>query len=305
VLEILLSISTIYFFILIGYFLKLSLKEKIDEKTLTYVSVYGTQPILVFWGLNLNKIDESLFYVPVYYWIIIFSVFILFLVFSKIFYKDEKNIAISSTMPLIGNTGNLGIPLGIAIFGEISVPYTSIINIANIFFIYTISVFMLARNSYSLKNAIFSIMKIPILWVAIFSIWFNLNGFEVSDEVMNGLKMGAYTSIVIQLMIFGIYLFNVKIKTIDYKLNIILNLKKLFILPLIGFFIISELDLLNFIGAVIFMELLMPLAVNNVNMASLYNNYPEKVTLAVFTSSFIFIFIISFYIEFLNLNFLF
>ncbi len=55
------------------------------------------------------------------------------LLYSKFIFSSKTDENIFLATALIGNTGNLGIPLGIALFGEQSVPYTSIINIANIF----------------------------------------------------------------------------------------------------------------------------------------------------------------------------
>ena len=61
----------------------------------------------------------------------------------------------------------------LALFGVESVPYTSIINIANVFFMYTISVYFFAREQFSLKQAIISIFKIPAIWFASFALFLN------------------------------------------------------------------------------------------------------------------------------------
>ena len=72
------------------------------------------------------------------------SALLLMLLYSKFIFSSKTDENIFLATALIGNTGNLGIPLGIALFGEQSVPYTSIINIANVFFMYTISVYFFA-----------------------------------------------------------------------------------------------------------------------------------------------------------------
>ena len=48
---------------------------------------------------------------------------------DKKIFKERSDQSVYLASSLVGNTGNLGIPLGIAIFGIESVPYTSIINI--------------------------------------------------------------------------------------------------------------------------------------------------------------------------------
>lgn len=114
---------------------------------------------------------------------------------------------------LVGNTGNLGIPLGIALFGIQSVPYTSILNIANIFFIYIFSVYFFAGDKFKFKDALKEIFKIPAIWFTIIAISFNYYEFELSLEFDKVFTMGAYTAIVMQLVIFGVFMSQVKVKT--------------------------------------------------------------------------------------------
>ncbi|MFW2608790.1 permease, partial [Aliarcobacter butzleri] len=73
--------------------------------------------------------------------------------FGTIIFTSRTDESIYLGTALIGNTGKLGIPLGIALFGVESVPYTSIINNANVFFMYTISVCFFARERFSLNQA--------------------------------------------------------------------------------------------------------------------------------------------------------
>jgi predicted permease len=152
------SLVSIYLFIGFGFLIKSRFKEKIDNKTLTLISVYILQPILTFWGLTLRPLDSSLLFAPFIHLIAIGTTLFLLLLFGSWVYKsDKKKEAIFVSMSLIGNTGNLGIPIGIAIFGVESVPYTSIINIANLFFVYTVGVYFLAKTEYSLKDSLPSV----------------------------------------------------------------------------------------------------------------------------------------------------
>lgn len=201
---------------------------------------------------------------------------------------------------LVGNTGNLGIPLGIALFGIQSVPYTSILNIANIFFIYIFSVYFFAGDKFKFKDALKEIFKIPAIWFTIIAISFNYYEFELSLEFDKVFTMGAYTAIVMQLVIFGVFMSQVKVKTANWQLSLNISLFKHIILPLIGLYIILYFKLDPLIGAIIFLELIVPLAVNNVNIASLYNCKPIDVTFSVLISSFIFIGFIYGYILIIN-----
>lgn len=220
----------------------------------------------------------------------------LLLIFNKRIFTDSKDQSIFLASSLVGNTGNLGIPLGIALFGTQSVPYTSILNIANVFFIYIFSVYFFAKDQFSFKQALQSIFKIPAIWFAFIALAFNYYQLPIGVHFNRILEMGSYTAIVLQLVIFGIYLSQIKIKTTAWKLSFHISFVKHILLPVVGLGVIFLSDLNNYVAAILLMELMVPLAVNNVNMAALYNCRPHDVTSAILISSLVFIALIYFYL---------
>ncbi|WNL37270.1 AEC family transporter [Arcobacter cryaerophilus gv. pseudocryaerophilus] len=280
---------------------KKNLKTQIDEKTLVLLSLYFLQPIMIFWGLTKEPINYEFVLSPIFFLICMGSTLLLMLLYSKfLFYsKTDENIFLATA--LIGNTGNLGIPLGIALFGVESVPYTSIINIANIFFMYTISIYFFARDKFNFKESIKSIFKIPVIWFAIFALAFNYFEFKMPKEFDFALQMGAYTSLTLQLIIFGTYLYSVKVKTIPWKLSLQISFAKHILLPIIGIIVVVNFTNFNpMIASILVMELMMPLAVNNVNFSVVYNTKPTDVAATILVSSAIFIAILHFYIEIID-----
>ena len=87
----LISVISIYVFILIGFMVKRQFKEQIHEKSFVLISVYYLQPFLVFWGLTRKKIDINLFLTPLLYLVIIFITLGLLLLISKTFKAKKKN----------------------------------------------------------------------------------------------------------------------------------------------------------------------------------------------------------------------
>lgn len=108
--------------------------------------------------------------------------------------------------------------------------------------------------------------------------------------------MGAYTAIVMQLVIFGIYMSQIKIKTANWKLSLNIVLFKHIILPVVGFFVILAFDIEPLLASILLMQLMVPLAVNNVNLSALYDCNPFDTTFAVLLSSFAFVLFVYFYI---------
>jgi len=299
----LISILAIYSFIVLGYIAKKIFKDDIHEKTLILLSIYFLQPILTFWGLTRIEINYNLIITPFIYFLAVTSTLILLIFLSKYMFSDEKDKSIFITTSLIGNTGNLGIPLGIALFGQESIAYTSIINIANVFFIYTVGIFYFAKSNYTFKQSLLSMIKIPILWFAIIALAYNYLGFNINEQIDQALEMGAYAAMVIQLMIFGIYLSGIKLKSSNKLLSYSTTAVKLILLPIVGIFfaIIFNLDTLT--ASILIVSLSVPLAVSTVNIAALYECKPYDVAYIIFLSTILFLILFYFDLELIKMVF--
>lgn len=298
--SIIFSILSIYTFILLGFTAKMSFKEQIDNKTITLINVYFLQVFLTFWGLLIHPIDSTLIYAPSIYLGIVALVVLCSAIFAKYLFENKKEYSIATVAAVIGNTGNLGIPINIAIFGEQSIPYTTIINLVNVFVVYTIGIFYYSRGSFDTKTSFKNIVKIPILWAALIAISLSMSGYQPDGAILTMLMMGAYASMTMQLFLFGIYMYGTKIKEISRRLILWVLTFKFIILPSIAFLVLVNLDIPPMIKGIIFIELMMPLAIANVNLASLYDCKPKLVTGLVFLSSFVFLGIIFLAVEVLN-----
>ena len=289
-----LAISSIYIFILLGYSAKYFFKERIDEKSINLLSVYFLQIFLTFWGLLKRPLDAELLLTPIIYLLIVVIVLIFTFFIAKQLFQDNKERSIASIAALIGNTGNLGIPIGIAIFGEESIPYTTLINLMNVFIVYTLGVYFYSRGDFSIQASIKNIFKLPVLWFAVLAIFINITNVKLPIEIMNVLQMGAYASMVIQLMILGMYFYSVKFQNINIKLTTHVQSIKFIVLPFIAFSVLYFSSFSPIVKGIIFMELFMPLAITNVNLGSLYNCKPKDITAQIFISSFLFL-VLSFF----------
>jgi len=284
-----LAITSIYIFILIGYVAKHFFKEQIDEKSFNLLSVYFLQVFLTFWGLLKRPIDTELLMAPLIYLFIVALVLLLTFFLSRSLFKDPKERSIASIAALIGNTGNLGVPIGIAIFGEQSIPFTTLINLMNVFIVYTFGVYFYSRGNFRIKESLKNIFKLPVLWFAMLAIYVNISEITLPTEIMRVLEMGAYASIVLQLIILGMYLHSVRLHNLNLKLTLHVQVIKFIALPAFAFFILQLTPFEPIVKGIIFVELFMPLAITNVNLASLYGCKAQDVTAQIFISSLLFL----------------
>ncbi|MDP3266255.1 MAG: AEC family transporter [Sulfuricurvum sp.] len=288
-MQTLFSILGIYLFIAVGFGAKWTFKEKIDDRTITLLSVYFLQIFLTFWGLLKRPIDMGLLLAPSVYLGITLLSLLLMIPLSKLLFKDTKERSIATVAALIGNTGNLGIPLGIALFGEVCVPYLTLINLANVFVVYTIGVFYYSRGEFSVHDSLMNIVKLPVLWAAMGAIALNLVGYIPSPAVDKTLMMGAYASMTMQLVLFGIYLYGIKLGELNAKLSLWVSGTKFILIPILAWIVLRQIEMESSVKGMVFLELMVPLAVANVNLASLYNCAPRTVTIQVFVTSVLFL----------------
>jgi len=285
----LLSIIFVYVFIVLGYIAKRIFKEDMSTKTLTLMSVYFLQPFVTIWGFSTAKLHTEHIYVPLLYLAIILVILIPTILIGKLIFSDPKERAIFSIAGFVGNTGNIGIPLGIALFGEQSVIYTTLINIANVFVVYIIGVYIYSRGSFSIKDSLFNIVKIPIIPASVVAILINIYDIPLSIQIQEFFKMGAYAGIVLQLFLLGTFLQGIRMRELHLKLLIGTMSQKFFIIPVATAVILSFTELSLFVQGIIFMEMMVPLAIANINLASLYDCKPKDVTSLILLSTLVFI----------------
>ena len=288
-IETLISILFVYVFILLGYTSKRIFKEDINTKTLTLMSVYFLQPFVTVWGFSTAKLHSEHLTVPLVYLGIILALLLPTVLIAKFLFDDPKDRAIFSIAGFVGNTGNIGIPLGIALFGEASVIYTTLINIANVFVVYILGVYLYSRGSFSIQDSLFNIVKIPIIPASVIAILLNIYDVPLSTQIKEFFKMGAYAGIVLQLFLLGTFLQGIRIKELQPKLFLGAMSQKFIIIPVVAALILSATPLSFFVQGILFMEMMVPMAVANINLASLYDCKPKEVTSLIFLSTLIFI----------------
>jgi predicted permease len=265
------------------------LKEELNEKSIVKLNVYFLLPILAFWGLLTQKIDLQILKVPFLYLLICVITLVCTTIIAKKFFNNPKDISIVSMASITGVTGSIGIPLGITLFSKSSVIYTSLINTISMLFVYTVGVYIYSRGAYSIKKSFVNVFKMPIIWASFLAIIFNLFNSHVNKSFFKTLEMGAYGAIVMQLVVFGIFLKEAKIKEVSVKLLSVVMSLKFILIPIIATFVLYIFHLEKLPLSSILLELIVPLAITNVSLASLFDCKPKLVTSLVFISSIIFI----------------
>jgi malate permease and related proteins len=278
----------VYFFVALGFAAKRKFRE-LDERTLILLSVYFLQPILSFWGILGKSIELSDLYAPLgYFAISLIGAILGWFIFVTVL-KDKKAAAIATAGGIIGNTGNLGIPLLVALYGKSVAFYAVLINLANVVILYTVGVFLYSLGSCDTKTALKNIAKMPVLWSATVAMALNIAGVSFHPAFMQTIEMGAYASMVLQLLIFGIFIGGLGKLSVDIKTLVATMTSKFILLPLLAFALLSLVNMPPLIKTLVFLQVCMPLAVSNVILASLYECKPYTVTANILASFVLFL----------------
>ena len=176
----LLKIFPLYINIILGYFSTKLLDVK--RESIASILIYILGPIVVFSATLSVKIDMSILFLPVFFYVFCSAIaFITLYVFRKSWSDPSGNILAFSAGT--GNTGYFGIPLAIIFFP----PYLADIYIftvlASLLYESTTGFYVTAKGNFTVKESFHKMLKLPILYAFILGVIFNLLGVVIPEEV--------------------------------------------------------------------------------------------------------------------------
>jgi len=284
----LLKIFPLYINIILGYFSTKLLDVK--RESIANILIYILGPIVVFSATLSVKIDLSILFLPVFFYIFcsIIAFLILFL-FRNTWNDPTGNILAFSAGT--GNTGYFGIPLAIIFFPPHLADIYIFTVLASLLYESTSGFYVTAKGNFTVKESINKMLKLPILYAFILGVILNLIGVKIPEEISayTGQFKGAYG--ILGMMMLGMGLVGLKRGSdLDAKyISITFFLKFIFWpLAILGviyldkqFFMFLNEDLYK----VMFLFSIVPLAGNTVTLAVLLNAKPEKASFTVLLST--------------------
>jgi predicted permease len=293
------SLFGLYFFALAGFVLKKIFTKELNTKSIVILSIYILQPILGLWGFIKAPLVFDMLGVGVLYLCTAFFLAGSIFYVSKFFITDKKQQTIISFLGTSGNTGNIGIPLSSSLYGAVGVVVATVINFFNIIWNFIFGVYYYARGEKSMKKSLIEVLKMPLLWTSCLGIIINIFSVHVPYEIEYFLEIGAYSAICIQLLLLGIFISGIQVSKIEKITQSWVIFLKFILMPALGFLLLLVYQ--HFFGAiapeiiaVFIIELCVPIAVNNGNLATLYNCYPQKVAESILISYIMFILFVPF-----------
>lgn len=278
-----------------GFFLKKLLRHRIKERSLALISVYGLQPFVIFWGLTRQPLTFEAFVLPFGYFLFTLVSLCIACVLGLWLLSEKRDRAILMGSTTIANLGNIGVPLSLMLLGEEGAYYATLTVIAGISFTATFGIFLYSLGGASIYDSLKNVLKIPMIWAALIALLFNLFAITLPSVVALFLKVGAYTSFTVQLLLFGIYLCAIRLDAMSERLVWMSVLTKAILLPSLALLAIPHLPFTTLIKLVLFFQACTPIGIGNITLATIYHCKPEQVSVSVFVSAILFFLLLPFY----------
>ncbi|WP_417328496.1 AEC family transporter [Halarcobacter sp.] len=282
------KIAPLYLNIGIGYILAKYFRIKREQ--IAFLLVYILGPVVIFFAVLSIEINMQLVFLPLF--IFIFGSVIAFYILKK--YKNEWNDASVNTLAFTcgtGNTGYFGIPLAMILL-EPSVANIFIFGtLASLLYENTTGFYVTAKGSFTARQSIIKVLKLPLLYAFIAGLSFNLVGFRTPEVIVpyfENLKW-AYGILGMMMLGMGMKGFNLH-EDFDKKYIRVSYFFKFIFWPAVVLAIIFvDKTFINFLNEeiykVMFLFSIVPLAGNTVTLAVLLKAKPEKASFTVLLST--------------------
>ena len=251
----------VFFVIGIGFYLGKKNPNINTDFITTFAGNVGT-PAMIFYTITTTGVTLVVFIEYFIYALVIIGGFSLVgFVFLLLLKKDF----ISELPPLIlPNTGNMGIPICLFAYGTAGLGVASAIASVVILLHFTLGV-LLAKKSFSLEILI---KNMPIYGIIV-SVLFLYYEWDVPGYLENTTFLLTYTTIFLVLMALGVAL--TRLKVVSWTHAAILGAARVILGPIIGFSLITFLNLSGFMAGVLLIQSAMPSAVLTYLVGSMYS----------------------------------
>ncbi len=293
----------LYILILIWY---LSAKYlNAQKKTIASLLIYVITPVIVFYWTYIATLDAANLTLPLMFFILCSLMALIFLFIWNKVYGDDSTKNILAFASGTWNTGYFWLPVILMLYGEQAFSIAVLSALWFTLFENTVGFFMTAKWSHSLQESFWKVIKLPTIYA--FIIWLMLNYFQIglSDLIVNTIQQFKWAYTLLWMMIIGMWLYWVSLKTIDYKFIGITFLAKFAIRPiLILWLVYLDSNYVHFFDSWMYEVMLLlwvvPLAANTVAVATELDVQPAKASIAVLLSTLFALFFIPLVMSFLS-----
>lgn len=259
-----------------------------DVKALSKMAMYLLSPVLVFRTFFVNEFSSEHLYIIIYCCLLCFSLitFTYFVAWARKYSKSETcGLILSSSFM---NNGNYGTPVALLLFGAAGFEYAIVLMVIQSLLMATVGVYYAAKGSPDndgFRSALLSVVKMPIMYGAIIGLFFQWFSVPVSKPIMQAIHLVADATIPVIMVILGMQLAKISIRTTAKEKLVYALAIKLMISPFIAFLFTLFLPVDPMIKQLMIIMAAMPAAANTTMYALEFQTEPEFVSSATLVST--------------------
>ncbi|ABR31446.1 transporter [Thermosipho melanesiensis] len=208
-----------------------------------------------------------------------FGVAILFIIFYfvSLMFKEYKSLIFTNSVYI--NTGYLGYPILLSVWGEQALSYGVIYSILNMI-LGSIFVPMFLGKNINVKN----IFKLPYIYVITIAYILSISGISYKNfpkPILETILLLKNAAIPLLLLYVGLSLSKINFKKINFKIVISTILIRLFIYPTLALIFVFITSMEKSLGKVFILESAMPTAINSVILIDAITGDSSDISLTV------------------------
>lgn len=302
--EVFFQILPFFSIIALGWLIsKFKLANQSWLKPIGDFSFYIGFPALIFSNLIELPISKDLLSKGFYYnsalSLGVLSLLLVSFLFLKISRSNKATLVICF---LFGNMAFMGIPILTALNPQLK-QEASLNASIHLFWVFTLGLFIiewLTLEKPNTKKILLNLLKNPLLLSVVFGLLFNSLSVSIPKVVIRPIEMLGQTVSPLVMLMIGIFIYAHPIQKLsELKAPLIYSLLKLFIIPLIAFFIFKQFSI-DKDGFSMLVDIAMPCAITPFAMADIYGMNKSFISKSIILSTLFSLISLSIIISILN-----
>lgn len=296
-MELLMIVLPVFLIFGIGYISQKLLK--MDIKSISAMSLYILLPLLTFDTFYRNELTVDylyLFIFSVIITVVLIGITVLAGWFMKSTKEDVSAILLGTLFP---NSGNYGAPVMLFALGAVAFDYAIVLMVLHGFIISTVGIFIASFGSggtISVKDAILSIFRIPVIYGAAAGLLFQLMDITIDDKLMDILQMTGNAAIPVVMLILGMQLAEIRKENFELRNINAVVLIRMVVSPIAAMVLVMFMPVDETMKMVFIILNAMPVAANSTMLAVQFNVKPNLVSFSTLVTTLLSLLTIPFFL---------
>ena len=277
----------IFIIIIAGFLIQKKFSFNLD--TLTKIQLYLLIPSLIFLNIANSELQKDLVIQIVSFTVILFfALMLISFIIARLFKLERKREKAFMNAVILRNQGNFGIPVITLLFLASGNEFPLAVHMISLFstnlLLNTIGLYNASSGTYTSKEAMIKVLKLPMIYVVLFGFLFKEFHIEIPNPIESSLSIIANAVVPLALLTLGAQLANAKLSLLNKTLPIAVILR-LIASPLIAYLMTIIMGINGEMAQVLIIGSSAPTAVNSVLLAIEFKGDAQYASETVFLTT--------------------